>query len=87
MADDTPLLDTLADMTAVSITRVELSERDLPWLRHINGIPQQLSAEKLREAFIQFLIDFTHRANPAATHPKFTDLERRGAETFRDRCA
>jgi len=34
MADDTPLLDTLADMTAASITRVELSTRELMLVRY-----------------------------------------------------
>src|SRR6185295_13880689 len=35
-----------------------------------------------------FLLDFTHRENPAALdHPRFTELERAGAQTFRDRCA
>jgi alkylhydroperoxidase/carboxymuconolactone decarboxylase family protein YurZ len=34
MADDTPLLDTLADMTAASVSRVELSARELLLVRY-----------------------------------------------------
>ena len=34
-----------------------------------------------------FLMDFTHRPNPAADHAHFTPSERAGAEVFRDRCA
>src|SRR6185436_795659 len=42
----------------------------------------------LREALMTFLMDFTHRSNPAAVdHARFTELERTGAQTFRDRCA
>jgi cytochrome c peroxidase len=42
----------------------------------------------LREAFMTFLMDFTHRSNPAAIdHARFTELERAGAQVFRDRCA
>jgi cytochrome c peroxidase len=35
-----------------------------------------------------FLVDFTHRPNPAAVdHARFTAPERAGARVFRDRCA
>ncbi len=65
----------------------ELTEKSLPWWSHVVGLPKQLSAERLRESFTQFLLDFTHRRNPAVDHVKFTTLEKRGAETFRARCA
>ena len=63
-----------------------LTRADLPWLAHA-GAPAQMSPEFLREAFMTFLMDFSHRSNPAADHARFTDLERTGARTFRDRCA
>ena len=65
-----------------------LSAADVPWLAQVPGIPAELSPQQLREAFMTFLADFSHRANPAATsHAQFTDLERAGARVFRDRCA
>ena len=65
-----------------------LTRADAPWLDHIAGAPGQLPPERLREAFMSFLMDFTHRSNPAATdHARFTDPERAGAQVFRDRCA
>jgi len=64
-----------------------LTRADVPWLEHVAGAPAQLSPELLREAFMSFLMDFTHRANPAAVdHTQFTELERAGARIFRDRC-
>jgi cytochrome c peroxidase len=65
-----------------------LTRADVPWLDRIPDAPAQLSPEILREAFMTFLMDFSHRANPAAIdHSRFTDLERTGARVFRDRCA
>jgi len=65
-----------------------LGPADVPWLAQVPGIPAELSAAQLREAFMTFLSDFSHRANPAATsHAQFTDAERAGARVFRDRCA
>jgi hypothetical protein len=65
-----------------------LTRADVPWLEHVAGVPAQLSPELLREALMTFLMDFTHRSNPAAIdHARFTELERTGAQTFRDRCA
>jgi len=68
-----------------------LSHADLPWLDRVEGIPPTLSPTLLRKSFMQFLIDNTHRPNPAAidrpTPAHFTPLERTGARVFRDRCA
>ena len=65
-----------------------LSRADVPWLALVDGAPDELSPELLRQAFMAFLMDFTHRANPAAIdHARFTERERAGAQTFRDRCA
>lgn len=64
-----------------------LTRADAPWLAHVAGAPAELPPELLRRAFMTFLMDFTHRANPAAAHPRFTPLERAGAEAFRARCA
>lgn len=65
-----------------------LTRAELPWLAHIGGAPDTMSPEYLREAFMSFLMDYSHRSNPAATnHAKFTDREAAGAGVFRDRCA
>ncbi|HEY0482650.1 MAG TPA: c-type cytochrome, partial [Kofleriaceae bacterium] len=65
-----------------------LTRADVPWLADVAGAPAELSPEQLREAFMSFLMDFTHRANPAAIdHARFTERERAGAQVFRDRCA
>jgi hypothetical protein len=65
-----------------------LTRAEVPWLAHVADAPAQLSPELQREAFMTFLMEYTHRSNPAAIgHARFTDLERAGAEAFRDRCA
>jgi hypothetical protein len=65
-----------------------LTRAEAPWLSHVADAPAQLSPELLREAFMTFLMDYTHRSNPAAIdHTRFTELERAGAQAFRDRCA
>jgi hypothetical protein len=63
-----------------------LTPADLPWLAQV-GAPAQMTPEYLREAFMSFLMDFSHRSNPAADHARFTERERAGAQTFRDRCS
>ena len=65
-----------------------LTRAEIPWLDRVAGAPAQLTPQALREALMSFLMDFTHRANPAAIdHARFTDRERAGAAVFRDRCA
>ncbi|HMG20451.1 MAG TPA: hypothetical protein VK607_04010, partial [Kofleriaceae bacterium] len=65
-----------------------LTRADAPWLAHVPGAPSELSPALLREAFMSFLMDFSHRPNPAALgRSRFTELERAGARSFRDRCA
>lgn len=65
-----------------------LTRADIPWLDQVAGAPAQLSPVALREALMTFLLDFTHRANPAAIdHARFTERERAGAGVFRERCA
>jgi hypothetical protein len=65
----------------------ELTRDELPWLAHAD-VPARMSPETLRRAFMSFLLDFSHRANPAALdRDRFTELERAGALAFRDRCA
>jgi DNA-binding beta-propeller fold protein YncE len=65
-----------------------LTRADAAWLDQVEGAPAELSPELLRRAFMTFLVDFSHRANPAAEdHARFTELERTGARVFRDRCA
>src|SRR5690606_7468347 len=68
-----------------------IERAEIPWLAHIDGLPDTLSPEMLRRSFILFLADFTHRPNPVANplatgRSRWTPLERAGAEIFRDRC-
>jgi hypothetical protein len=57
-----------------------LGRDDVPWLEHVPGAPAQLSPELLREALMTFLMDFTHRSNPAAQgRARFSERERAGA--------
>jgi hypothetical protein len=65
-----------------------LTRADIPWLDRVAGAPPQPTPQALREGLMSFLMDFTHRANPAAIdHARFTERERAGAQVFRDRCA
>jgi len=52
------------------------------------GVPvAELDGVGLRRALMGFLMDFTHRPNPAALgRTSFTGVERRGAEVFARRC-
>jgi cytochrome c peroxidase len=63
------------------------AEAGLPWVPLL-GVPvAELDATALREALMAFLMDFTHRPNPAVLgRTSFTDRERRGAEVFARRC-
>jgi hypothetical protein len=50
-------------------------------------LPEPLPPLYLRQALMTFLMDFTHRPNPArAGRDRFTARERHGAAIFRDRC-
>lgn len=71
-----------------------LSRADAPWLAYLGArdaapgaLPEPLSPLYLRQALMTFLMDFTHRPNPArAGRDRFTALERQGAAIFCDRC-
>lgn len=65
----------------------QLTDRDVDWWTYLGVGGRVLPPELLREAFMRFLIQFTHRSNAAANHAAFTASEQRGAEVFRDRCA
>jgi hypothetical protein len=61
----------------------------VPWLDALGAGGRAWSAIELRRALMTFLMDFTHRPNPAVTQraaPAWTATERAGAEVFRDRC-
>ncbi len=62
-------------------------ETGLAWAGAL-GVPvAELSAVTLRRALMTFLMDFTHRPNPAALgRASFSDQERRGAGVFAARC-
>lgn len=60
---------------------------EFPWLAYVDA-PMVLSPVDLRRALMRFLVDFTHRENPAVHHRNgFRDRERAGADLFRARCA
>lgn len=64
-----------------------LTAAEVPWLRDLDVGEGPFSPESLREALMTFLMEFTHRPNPAAQgREHFGAIERRGAEVFRDRC-
>jgi hypothetical protein len=64
-----------------------LGARDVPWLGALGVGDERLSPERLRRAFISFLMAFNHRPNPAAVgRAAFSPEERAGAALFRDRC-
>jgi hypothetical protein len=66
-----------------------LSPDDFPWTKELD-VPargETLTPEVLRGALMTFLMDFTHRPNPSVVgRGPWTDLERGGAEVFRDKC-
>ena len=66
-----------------------LDAERFPWLAEF-GTPGNVAPLDLRRALLAFLARFSHEENPVALEraaPSFTELERRGAELFRDRCA
>jgi hypothetical protein len=65
------------------------AEAGLPWTPLLGAPAADLDALGLRRALMTFLMDFTHRPNPAAlrgARASFSALERRGAEAFAARC-
>ncbi|MCG8423717.1 MAG: hypothetical protein MJE77_37945 [Proteobacteria bacterium] len=64
-----------------------LDTTGFPWLAHVGDLPPTLSPIYLRGALMNFLMEFTHRANPAVAGRRgFDDRERSGAEIFEQRC-
>jgi hypothetical protein len=64
-----------------------LEAREHPILPALGIREPALDPLALRRALMAFLIDFTHRTNPAVAYRStFTPLEREGAALFRDRC-
>jgi hypothetical protein len=64
-----------------------LSPSDVPWTRDYFAPTETLGPEALRRALMTFLMDFTHRPNPAtAGRTRWSDRERAGAAIFRDKC-
>jgi hypothetical protein len=62
-------------------------ETGLPWVPLLGAAPEDLDALGLRRSLMTFLMDFTHRPNPAALGREgFTEAERRGADVFARRC-
>jgi len=64
-----------------------LSPSDAPWARDFFAPGETFGPEALRRALMTFLMDFTHRPNPAvAGRAQWTAREREGAAVFRDKC-
>jgi hypothetical protein len=64
-----------------------LRTADVPWLAWLGLGDDWISPERLRRAFISFLMAFNHRPNPATLGRRgFTALEAKGAAVFRARC-
>jgi hypothetical protein len=58
-----------------------------PWLGDLGLDGEAFDPKELRLALMSFFMSFSHRANPRAhgrTH--FSDEERAGASSFRERC-
>ncbi|WP_437874596.1 hypothetical protein [Sorangium sp. So ce513] len=71
-----------------------VSREIAPWLADLGVFDveradrAELSPEALRRALMSFLMEFSHRTNPAVVgRAGFSALERDGARVFRDRCA
>lgn len=64
-----------------------LSAAEVPWIRELGVGEEPFTPVELRQALMEFLMDFTHRPNPAAQgRSGFSERERAGAGVFRDRC-
>lgn len=65
----------------------ELTAKEFPWLADIGHLPNTLDPVLLRRSLMTFLMEFSHRPNPAVRNRRaFSELEKRGAEVMRDRC-
>ncbi|MCZ6917968.1 MAG: hypothetical protein O7I93_14425 [Gemmatimonadetes bacterium] len=64
---------------------VTISTTHYPWLDAI-ALPDTLTPEVQRQAFLRFLMDFRHRPNQRREAP-MDSLARAGLAVFRDRCA
>jgi len=64
-----------------------LSVDAFPWIDSLGVGRETLTPEALRRALMAFLMDFMPRPNPVAVgRRRWTEVERAGAEVFRDRC-
>jgi hypothetical protein len=90
------------DLTAVCHNEFTVANRGNPvdpwfdldagrfgWLRALGTRQERVPAVELRRSLLRFLSRFTHEENPYAygRARSFSQQERRGAESFRDRCA
>ncbi len=63
-----------------------IEPRDHAWLEHLD-VREQISPLELRRALMRFLVELSHRPNPATVgRSSLSPLERDGATLFRDRC-
>jgi hypothetical protein len=64
-----------------------LRRDEIPWSDAMGELPDTVSAIELRTALMAFLMEFAHAPSPSTLgRTGFTDLERKGADTFLARC-
>jgi hypothetical protein len=64
-----------------------LSSKDFPWTLELGAGDKEWTPDHLRRALVAFLMDLSHRPNPAVEgRTVWSAGERAGAEVFRDRC-
>jgi hypothetical protein len=64
-----------------------LTVDDFPWTRQMGLRTERVSPLSLRRALMTFLMEFTHRPNPSVVNrSRWSDIERAGADVFRQRC-
>lgn len=64
-----------------------LQHEDIAWLGLGDAVPPVLSPMLLRRSLMTFLMGFEHTRNASTSmRRRFSPVERRGAEVFRDRC-
>ena len=64
-----------------------LSVDEFPWMSSLGVGRERFAPEDLRRALMAFLMDFMPRPNPVVIgRRRWTNVERAGAELFRDRC-
>ena len=65
----------------------QLSSADFSWLGDIESVPETMSPVFLRRSLMTFLMEFSHRPNPAVReNRRLTSLEKKGAAVLHRKC-